>query len=111
MSQIVLGFHIDIHTHAIFDGGNATYFFWGVFGIILGALFSYFASVLVINLLTLDWSFVFPVKISLMALVFSVVVGLIFGIYPARKASKKSPMEALRYEYNRYSHPITFCEY
>ncbi len=70
----------------------------GVVGILFGAFMSYVASLAILRFSELEWTFVLPLGATLGALVFSVVIGLVFGLYPAHKASKKSPMEALRYE-------------
>lgn len=70
----------------------------GVVGIVVGAGVAYSAGVAVVRFTDLDWTFQLPWTVSFGALLFSIIIGLIFGIYPARKASKKSPMEALRYE-------------
>ncbi len=70
----------------------------GVIGITLGALFSFLISLVLTNVLALNWTFVFPVGAAAMGLGVAAFVGLVFGIYPARQASQKSPIEALRYE-------------
>ena len=64
----------------------------GAIGTAVGILVSKLASALT------GW----PTQISLMAILvaflFSAMVGIVFGIYPARKAAALNPIEALRYE-------------
>ncbi|MAF14151.1 MAG: multidrug ABC transporter substrate-binding protein [Parcubacteria group bacterium] len=69
----------------------------GVIGIIIGALISVIIS-LVINYLGFSWQLVISLSSILIAVTFSIIVGLVFGIYPALKAAKLDPITALRYE-------------
>jgi putative ABC transport system permease protein len=70
----------------------------GIIGILLGAGFSYLIAIILSKALNLDWGFAFPVSASIIGIGVSAAIGLVFGLYPARKAAKKSPIEALRYE-------------
>ena len=65
-----------------------------VSGIALSAALAYIARVFA----ELNFPFVFSVDGLVIGLAVSFSIGLAFGIFPARKASKKSPVEALRYE-------------
>lgn len=70
----------------------------GVIGIILGAMVSFGASVILAQVVDENWRFVFSIPAALLGFGVSAIVGLVFGIYPASQASKKSPIEALKYE-------------
>lgn len=70
----------------------------GAIGIAIGTLLSFTISIFLTTYLNIIWPFTFPFFASLLGLGVSSLVGLVFGLYPARKASLKSPIEALRYE-------------
>ncbi len=67
---------------------------------VLGAIFGIILGVLVGNLfsMVLDTGFVVPWRWVLYGIVICTVVGLAAGLYPAVKAGKLNPIDALRYE-------------
>ncbi len=65
-------------------------------GGILGIVFGYILSWLIAR--TAEWKTIVTPSSIIIAFGVSVAVGMIFGIYPAVKASRIDPIEALRYE-------------
>lgn len=70
----------------------------GLIGILLGSSLSFAIALIISSVYGMAWTFTFPWQAAILGIAVSGIVGLIFGIYPARKAAAKSPIEALRYE-------------
>jgi len=81
--DILIQFVIEAVTLCLIGGGTGV-----IFGTLLGALVC----------MILNWPFLLSLSIVTLALVLSSAIGMVFGIYPAYKASKLPPMEALRSE-------------
>lgn len=64
----------------------------GVIGLILGEIAAFFLAILG------DWVFSIRLDTVLLALGFSLLVGVVFGVWPARTAAKLEPIDALRFE-------------
>jgi putative ABC transport system permease protein len=46
----------------------------------------------------LEWPIIISIPAAIVAILFAAAVGIFFGFYPARRASRLDPIEALRYE-------------
>jgi putative ABC transport system permease protein len=64
----------------------------GLLGIVLGVTGAKLTTLIA------GWPTIISANVILLAFFFSLVVGLFFGLYPANKAARLNPIEALRYE-------------
>jgi macrolide transport system ATP-binding/permease protein len=64
----------------------------GAAGILAGVVASKIVSTVA------DWPILLRADVIIAAFVFSAAVGIFFGYYPARQASRLNPIDALRYE-------------
>ncbi|MCK9352391.1 MAG: ABC transporter permease [Candidatus Pacebacteria bacterium] len=70
----------------------------GIIGVLFGAFVSFCFAWAINQFSTIDWTFIFPLRGAVLGIGVSSFIGLVFGIVPARRAAKKEPIEALRYE-------------
>ncbi len=69
----------------------------GIVGIILGALLALFVYFIAVYY-NFVWVYSIPISSIILAVGFSGTVGLVFGLYPAKKAAGLNPIDALRRE-------------
>lgn len=65
-------------------------------GGLAGLIFAFLACLVITDLMSMP--FLFNPGINLLAFAFSAVIGVVFGFFPARRAARLDPIEALRHE-------------
>ncbi|HBD24883.1 MAG: hypothetical protein A2566_01020 [Candidatus Zambryskibacteria bacterium RIFOXYD1_FULL_40_13] len=71
--------------------------FGGIIGIAFGAFLGWVVSLIATNA-NMTWTFSVPIYAVLLAFGVSASIGIFFGVFPARSASRMDPIEALRSE-------------
>lgn len=69
----------------------------GGMGLLAGIGFSLLVA-LIMQALEYNWSFHVSLSSIVVSLAVSAAIGVVFGVYPARKAAQLNPIDALRYE-------------
>jgi putative ABC transport system permease protein len=72
--------------------------FGGLIGVLMGTVTSLLTGWVVSSFFLSTWEMSVPPDAIVLAVAVSTIVGLVFGIYPARSAARLNPIEALRYE-------------
>jgi putative ABC transport system permease protein len=72
-------------------------FLGGVLGVVIGAGISFLIYYVAISF-GINWSYAVSPLSVILSLLFSALIGMFFGVYPAQKASNMDPINALRQE-------------
>ncbi|OHA93138.1 MAG: hypothetical protein A3E02_02620 [Candidatus Zambryskibacteria bacterium RIFCSPHIGHO2_12_FULL_38_34] len=70
----------------------------GIIGVAIGAGVVGLIYFVLSTFFSIGWVFAFPISSVILGLAVSGIAGIVFGIYPARQAARKNPIDALRYE-------------
>lgn len=70
----------------------------GIIGVIFGVILSFVGGIVLGKLLNTSWKFYISFQAIGLGFGVAAIIGLIFGLYPAKKAADLNPIEALRYE-------------
>ena len=70
----------------------------GIIGILIGAGIVGLIYFVLTTFFSIGWVFAFPISSVILGLLVSGIAGIAFGLYPARQAARKNPIDSLRYE-------------
>ncbi|MFC1787524.1 FtsX-like permease family protein [Halobacteriota archaeon] len=86
------------HQHGVHDAyGAYDQCNGGILGCILGIITATLVSIGVSFYIGMDMPAIITPEVAIGSLAVAILVGVISGLYPARRAAKMSPVEAVRY--------------